>query len=490
MKTKLLLMLFSIVFTVALSAVPVQLSHQDATFAGYSYGHGILAGFYYVYMMDGGDGIISEDDTPITNANGSGNVVYWVPGPPDNLWTPDAVTFLDAGTGGGQAEQGDMIYVKVYDGPDANADFYCVSQYPGDFLTVPTSGPTFLEAGLDFTWSIWYPNGSTPDIDWGDGVTGNVDQGVVVPGSPGSTYGTGLPNEDFLMNPANVGYYFQLTLDDATFPLLVTVEVDHVALGYAPYNAAYWYNGMWNYVPASGQLVWTDPMTDHASFSFTIGAKGAKADVDVPIVLADGPLNDDALPVTLSEFAVAYTLGNQFATIQWTTQSETNMSGYTILRSNDANFENAGEITRVDAINSTQEYEYNYTDETVEFNTTYYYWLEATSYDGITQYFGPSSINVTEPVAPQVADTTMLFVNYPNPFNPVTNIHYSIKEGETGTLEIYNSKGQKILTQTLNQTSPQGDVFTWNADKNASGVYFYKLKTDSYSEVKKMMMLK
>jgi hypothetical protein len=77
--------------------------------------------------------------------------------------------------------------------------------------------------------------------------------------------------------------------------------------------------------------------------------------------------------------------------------------------------------------------------------------------------------------------------NYPNPFNPKTTIAFDIKEGETGLLTIFNVKGQKIISESFVAGKHE---FKWIADNNTSGVYFYKLQTESYSKINKMLMLK
>jgi len=90
---------------------------------------------------------------------------------------------------------------------------------------------------------------------------------------------------------------------------------------------------------------------------------------------------------------------------------------------------------------------------------------------------------------------TKLENNYPNPFNPVTNISYSVKEPSNITIEIYNIKGQlvKTLVNEVKETGIYSAV--WNSTDNSnkevtSGIYFYKMKADDYSSYKKMMLLK
>jgi predicted outer membrane repeat protein len=82
---------------------------------------------------------------------------------------------------------------------------------------------------------------------------------------------------------------------------------------------------------------------------------------------------------------------------------------------------------------------------------------------------------------------TKLYQNHPNPFNPVTNIQFDIKENETGILSIFNLKGQIIETQRFN--SGKHD-YLWNAKDCSSGIYFYKLKAGDLQKVKKMLLLK
>jgi len=77
--------------------------------------------------------------------------------------------------------------------------------------------------------------------------------------------------------------------------------------------------------------------------------------------------------------------------------------------------------------------------------------------------------------------------NYPNPFNPETTISFSINENEVGNLSIYNLKGQEIFKEKFEAGDHQ---YNWNAKAFTSGIYFYKLKTDHSSQMKKMILLK
>ena len=80
-----------------------------------------------------------------------------------------------------------------------------------------------------------------------------------------------------------------------------------------------------------------------------------------------------------------------------------------------------------------------------------------------------------------------LYNCYPNPFNPTTIIKFDIKENESGTLSIYNIKGQSVLQKEFESGAYQ---YLWDASKHSSGIYLYRLQTDSIREMKKMIMLK
>ena len=85
--------------------------------------------------------------------------------------------------------------------------------------------------------------------------------------------------------------------------------------------------------------------------------------------------------------------------------------------------------------------------------------------------------------------------NYPNPFNPTTNISYSIPTDGNVELIVYNIRGQKVK-KLVKGTQPAGVYnVTWNGkDENgwsvSSGVYFYKLRSSGKTAVKKMLLLK
>lgn len=89
-----------------------------------------------------------------------------------------------------------------------------------------------------------------------------------------------------------------------------------------------------------------------------------------------------------------------------------------------------------------------------------------------------------------VAGKFDLSQNYPNPFNPTTKIKFSVPATNQVSLRIYNALGQLVETLVNNEMNSGSYEVSFNASSLSSGVYFYQLRTGSYSSVKKMMLIK
>ena len=90
---------------------------------------------------------------------------------------------------------------------------------------------------------------------------------------------------------------------------------------------------------------------------------------------------------------------------------------------------------------------------------------------------------------------TSIDKNYPNPFNPETNINYSLAEAGNVSIVVYNIKGEKVRTLINTYQQPQNYNVVWNGkDENnkpvSSGVYFYKFEAGNIEEINKMLLLK
>ncbi|MCD4650771.1 MAG: T9SS type A sorting domain-containing protein [Candidatus Cloacimonetes bacterium] len=90
---------------------------------------------------------------------------------------------------------------------------------------------------------------------------------------------------------------------------------------------------------------------------------------------------------------------------------------------------------------------------------------------------------------------TALHGNYPNPFNPVTSINFSLKQSGHVNIDVYNILGKKVISLVNEEMTAGQHTAIWNGkDANGktvgSGVYFYRMKTGRYTGTKKMLLLK
>jgi hypothetical protein len=93
-------------------------------------------------------------------------------------------------------------------------------------------------------------------------------------------------------------------------------------------------------------------------------------------------------------------------------------------------------------------------------------------------------------IGTEIPDKYSLGQNYPNPFNPATKIKFNIKETGFVTLKVYDILGKEI-SSLVNQKMQPGEYETsFDGSSLKSGVYFYKLQTGSFTETKKMLLVK
>jgi hypothetical protein len=96
---------------------------------------------------------------------------------------------------------------------------------------------------------------------------------------------------------------------------------------------------------------------------------------------------------------------------------------------------------------------------------------------------------------PNVPLSYALDQNYPNPFNPSTMITYSVPQKVSVRIDIYNILGQRV-SSLVNQEQVAGThSLVWNGHDNrniqvSSGVYFLKMQAGSFSDIKKMLLMK
>jgi len=186
------------------------------------------------------------------------------------------------------------------------------------------------------------------------------------------------------------------------------------------------------------------------------------------------------VPVELTSFTVIVN-GND-VTLNWSTATELNNFGFEIQRSIAGN-----EFVTVGFVNghgtTTEAKTYRFVDANLSAGS-YTYRLKQVDYNGTFSYSDEVNVDVSGPLQFELAQ------NYPNPFNPSTSIKFSIPQSSNVTLKIFNTLGQELIT-LIDQNMESGThSINFDASKLNSGVYFYRLDAGSFSEVKKMTLVK
>ena len=107
--------------------------------------------------------------------------------------------------------------------------------------------------------------------------------------------------------------------------------------------------------------------------------------------------------------------------------------------------------------------------------------------DGVS--YGSILLDVTQ-TSDKIPKDYNLEQNYPNPFNPSTVIKFSLPQASFVTLKIYNQLGKEISTLVSEKKSSGTYQYVFNANNIPSGIYYYTLQSNGYSETKKMILLK
>ena len=188
------------------------------------------------------------------------------------------------------------------------------------------------------------------------------------------------------------------------------------------------------------------------------------------------------LPVTMNSMNLNAS-GNS-VTLKWKTSSEVNNKGFDIERKNvnDSSWIKAGYTDGKGTISTGGNYTFT---EKLNASGRYEYRLKQTDYNGNYSYF--NFTGSAEIVSPK---SYSLGQNYPNPFNPSTKISFEIPEKTMVTIKIHDAAGREI--ETLIRGTKEAGIYEieWNARSYSSGVYFYRIKTDKFSTVRKMVLVK
>ena len=189
---------------------------------------------------------------------------------------------------------------------------------------------------------------------------------------------------------------------------------------------------------------------------------------------------NDIVPVELISFIAD--VDRNDVKLQWETATETNNQGYEIERKNQNSEWRT--IAFVEGNGTTTELsKYSFLDQGLTVGK-YQYRLKQIDYDGSFEYSKKVSVEISRPVE------FSLEQNYPNPFNPSTTIQFSIPSEGVIKLTVLNIIGEEIET-LVNEYKTEGThQVIFNAENIPSGIYFYKLDSGSFTQTRKMILIK
>ncbi len=262
-------------------------------------------------------------------------------------------------------------------------------------------------------------------------------------------------------------------------------------LGFTPGSISY------RFIPNGFTTIFNpnDGTWTNTQCTFTVPAVKANGDFEVVF-------NNRAeveLPVELSSFTAAVT-SSYYVSLQWITQSETNHMGFNVLRSAMNNLSSATKLNTSlisNGVSAGTQTTYNFAYQDEAMDSPYYFWLESVSQSGSTEYFGPLMASAgSNPDTPSVIPAFTCLLNaYPNPFKESTSLRYDLKDAQDVRIDIYNVKGQLIRSYIDNNKAAGSYTANWDGtDANgkavASGIYFYRMVTKDYTDMKKMMLVR
>jgi fibronectin type 3 domain-containing protein len=136
----------------------------------------------------------------------------------------------------------------------------------------------------------------------------------------------------------------------------------------------------------------------------------------------------------------------------------------------------------------------SYSDTTVFSGRMYYYY--------VTTLFNQWESNPSDTVNALVEAITAVAIidklpsayqlkqNFPNPFNPSTKINYQLPMTSNVELTVYNLVGQKVATLVSERQEAGYYLVEWDATRFSSGVYFYRIQANDFSNVRKMILVR
>ena len=380
--------------------------------------------------------------------------------------------------------------------------------------------------------------------DWGRDLVETPDGGFLLVGIT-TSFGVGFSNDIYLIKTDSLGNViwskaYGGPAEDIVYGVVLTSDGKYVIVGYTNSSGFGSYDGLLMKVDSNGNLEWfhtyggysTDYLNDvlesqdnglvaigkrasntfgsddiyliktnengysYCAFStyypvvnnissvqalnYNLGVLSLISVSNYPLVTINASSGQNTscaiIPVELKTFN--YKIEKNNVVINWSTATEINNMGFKVIK-------DGAQIGFVPGAGTTTELrEYSFKDENVK-TGNYIYELIQVDYDGTTKKIADLEVNVKN-----VPFNYYLEQNFPNPFNPITKIQYSIPQSGFVNLSVFNSLGERValLVEGMIETGYYETEF--NGTNLPSGIYFYTLSSNHFVSTKKMILLK
>jgi murein tripeptide amidase MpaA len=236
------------------------------------------------------------------------------------------------------------------------------------------------------------------------------------------------------------------------------------------------------------QANWVNEIMDLTAYNSTQTKLKFELKTDVSVV-KDGWYVDDIgiliygiVPVELSSFtAIAQ---DKNILLDWITSTETNNMGFEVERRSsklNSGWQKLGFVSGNGT--TTEKSAYSFIDKNPVDGKSYYR-LKQIDFDGSFKIYNSAEVDF------ETVNEYSLAQNFPNPFNPNTEINFSLAKSGNVTLKIYNILGSEVATVVDGFMEAGKSSVEFSAKDLTSGIYFYTLKVDNFTSTRKMILMK
>ena len=195
------------------------------------------------------------------------------------------------------------------------------------------------------------------------------------------------------------------------------------------------------------------------------------------------------LPVQLVYFR--FSLSDSTVNLEWGTATEVQCYGFNIERNFDNNWTTVGFVPGHG--DSNIPWDYSLKDTETIYGNTYLYRLKQIDLNGQFVYSDTlpvSVITVINKIGESLPKVFSVSPNYPNPFNPTTNIDVKISKGSEITLNVFDVRGRLVLNKNYGERLPGIYSISFDGSNLSSGVYYYSISAGEFRQSRAMVLIK